>query len=100
MVLANVAVPGAASAGRVQASMRDGFRESLATLGLGLENRLGDRIGLLSGGQRQAVSLLDGGAAAVAYPCCSTNTPRHSTRAPPTSSCISPHGSSPRRTPP
>lgn len=42
----------------VQASMRDGFRESLATLGLGLENRLGDRIGLLSGGQRQAVSLL------------------------------------------
>ncbi|MGV8346410.1 hypothetical protein ACV330_29440, partial [Pseudomonas aeruginosa] len=33
----------------VQASMRDGFRESLATLGLGLENRLGDRIGLLSG---------------------------------------------------
>ncbi|MBF3210816.1 ATP-binding cassette domain-containing protein, partial [Pseudomonas aeruginosa] len=31
----------------VQASMRDGFRESLATLGLGLENRLGDRIGLL-----------------------------------------------------
>lgn len=31
----------------VQASMRDGFRESLATLGLGLENRLGDRILLL-----------------------------------------------------
>src|SRR5690606_14245450 len=28
------------------------------TLGLGLENRLTDRIGLLSGGQRQAVSLL------------------------------------------
>ena len=27
-------------------------------LRLGLENRLGDRIGLLSGGQRQAVSLL------------------------------------------
>lgn len=34
------------------------FRERLAILGLGLENRLGDRIGLLSGGQRQAVSLL------------------------------------------
>lgn len=34
------------------------YRERLATLGLGLENRLGDRIGLLSGGQRQAVSLL------------------------------------------
>lgn len=34
------------------------FRERLAILGLGLENRLTDRIGLLSGGQRQAVSLL------------------------------------------
>jgi len=34
------------------------FRERLATLGLGLESRLQDRIGLLSGGQRQAVSLL------------------------------------------
>lgn len=32
--------------------------DRLAKLGLGLENRLGDRIGLLSGGQRQAVSLL------------------------------------------
>ena len=34
------------------------YRERLATLGLGLENRLTARIGLLSGGQRQAVSLL------------------------------------------
>ncbi|OZI71131.1 ABC transporter ATP-binding protein [Bordetella genomosp. 12] len=42
----------------VKASMRAHFRERLATLGLGLENRLSDRIGLLSGGQRQAVSLL------------------------------------------
>lgn len=42
----------------VKAAMRDDFRERLATLGLGLENRLTDRIGLLSGGQRQAVSLL------------------------------------------
>lgn len=42
----------------VKASMRAGFQEHLATLGLGLENRLSDRIGLLSGGQRQAVSLL------------------------------------------
>ncbi|WP_285274873.1 ABC transporter ATP-binding protein [Halopseudomonas bauzanensis] len=42
----------------VQTSMRDEFRERLSTLGLGLENRLTDRIGLLSGGQRQAVSLL------------------------------------------
>ncbi|MDR2852579.1 MAG: ABC transporter ATP-binding protein [Burkholderiaceae bacterium] len=42
----------------VKAAMRESFRASLSTLGLGLENRLGDRIGLLSGGQRQAVSLL------------------------------------------
>lgn len=34
------------------------FRDKLATLELGLENRLGDHMGLLSGGQRQAVSLL------------------------------------------
>lgn len=38
--------------------MRDEFRERLAKLELGLEDRLTDRIGLLSGGQRQAVSLL------------------------------------------
>ncbi|MDO4227614.1 ABC transporter ATP-binding protein [Neisseria sp.] len=37
---------------------RELFREKLAVLKLGLENRLTDRIGLLSGGQRQAVSLL------------------------------------------
>lgn len=42
----------------VQAFMRSTFRDRLSTLGLGLENRLSDRIGLLSGGQRQAVSLL------------------------------------------
>lgn len=34
------------------------FREHLETLNLGLENRLGDSMGLLSGGQRQAISLL------------------------------------------
>jgi putative ABC transport system ATP-binding protein len=34
------------------------FREQLATLGLGLEDRLGAEIGLLSGGQRQAITLL------------------------------------------
>ncbi len=44
--------------GAVKASERAMYRERLATLGLGLENRLTDRIGLLSGGQRQAVSLL------------------------------------------
>jgi putative tryptophan/tyrosine transport system ATP-binding protein len=37
---------------------RGGFRDRIAALGLGLENRLHDRMGLLSGGQRQAVSLL------------------------------------------
>ena len=42
----------------VKGAQRALFRERLATLGLGLENRLTDRIGLLSGGQRQAVSLL------------------------------------------
>ncbi|WP_322994925.1 ABC transporter ATP-binding protein [Castellaniella sp.] len=42
----------------VRQEMRVLFRERLAVLGLGLENRLTDRIGLLSGGQRQAVSLL------------------------------------------
>lgn len=44
--------------GSLNASMRDLFRERLSMLGLGLESRLADRIGLLSGGQRQAVSLL------------------------------------------
>lgn len=37
---------------------RELFRERLSILRLGLENRLTDRIGLLSGGQRQAISLL------------------------------------------
>jgi putative tryptophan/tyrosine transport system ATP-binding protein len=34
------------------------LRSALADLGLGLENRLQDRMGLLSGGQRQAIALL------------------------------------------
>ena len=34
------------------------YREKLASLGLGLENRLSDKVGLLSGGQRQALTLL------------------------------------------
>ncbi|GAB2904645.1 ABC transporter ATP-binding protein [Paralcaligenes ginsengisoli] len=42
----------------VKKPMRELFRERLSILGLGLESRLSDRIGLLSGGQRQAVSLL------------------------------------------
>ncbi len=42
----------------VTATLRDDFRRKLERLGLGLENRLGDLMGLLSGGQRQAISLL------------------------------------------
>lgn len=42
----------------VRREYQERFREQLAHLGLGLENRLGDKMGLLSGGQRQAVSLL------------------------------------------
>lgn len=37
---------------------REFFKEKLALLGLGLENRLNDQMGRLSGGQRQAVNLL------------------------------------------
>ena len=36
----------------------DEYRELLKTLGLGLENRLTSKVGLLSGGQRQALTLL------------------------------------------
>ncbi len=42
----------------VTPARRAQFRERLTHLGLGLENRLGDRMGLLSGGQRQALSLV------------------------------------------
>jgi putative ABC transport system ATP-binding protein len=42
----------------VGAKRRELFRKELAVLGLGLENRLGTRVGMLSGGQRQALSLL------------------------------------------
>lgn len=37
---------------------RRGFREKLSQLGLGLENRMKQPVGLLSGGQRQALTLL------------------------------------------
>ena len=37
---------------------RELFVELLRSLDLGLETRLGDKVGLLSGGQRQAVTLL------------------------------------------
>ena len=39
-------------------AMRAEVAERVAPLGLGLEKRLDDKVGLLSGGQRQAVSLL------------------------------------------
>lgn len=42
----------------VTGGKRRRFREELAQLGLGLEERLLDKVGLLSGGQRQALSLL------------------------------------------
>lgn len=37
---------------------KEWFREELKILGLGLENRLTNKVGLLSGGQRQALTLL------------------------------------------
>lgn len=39
-------------------TVRELFKEKLSILNLGLEHRLSDMMGLLSGGQRQAVSLL------------------------------------------
>lgn len=43
--------------GITQAEYKE-YRESLASLGLGLEDRLTSKVGLLSGGQRQALTLL------------------------------------------
>jgi putative tryptophan/tyrosine transport system ATP-binding protein len=42
----------------VTAAAREGFAAALAPIGLGLETRLGVRVGTLSGGQRQALALL------------------------------------------
>lgn len=42
----------------IMSKEREEFREMLKTLDLGLETRLTTRVGLLSGGQRQAVTLL------------------------------------------
>lgn len=39
-------------------NIREQFKERLSHIGLNLENRLTDKMGLLSGGQRQAVSLI------------------------------------------
>lgn len=42
----------------VTPAKRSDFRERLQRLGIGLENRLNAKVGLLSGGERQALSLL------------------------------------------
>lgn len=42
----------------VTAAEKEEYQEKLKTLGLGLEDRLTAKVGLLSGGQRQAVTLL------------------------------------------
>ena len=42
----------------IKASDRRKYREMLKTLDLGLEDRLSTKVGLLSGGQRQAITLL------------------------------------------
>ena len=42
----------------ITAKERAGFKEIVKILGLGLEDRLTSKVGLLSGGQRQAVTLL------------------------------------------
>ena len=42
----------------VRKAEREEYKKLLATLELGLENRLSTKVGLLSGGQRQAVTLL------------------------------------------
>ena len=42
----------------ITAREREQYKELLAGLGLGLENRITSKVGLLSGGQRQAVTLL------------------------------------------
>ena len=43
---------------RVSAADRKSFRERLSLLGMGLEDRMKQPVGLLSGGQRQALTLL------------------------------------------
>lgn len=43
---------------RIKSSERAVYKELLKTLGLGLENRMTSKVGLLSGGQRQALTLL------------------------------------------
>ncbi len=44
--------------GGITKAEREGYKQQLATLGLGLEDRMTAKVGLLSGGQRQALTLL------------------------------------------
>jgi putative ABC transport system ATP-binding protein len=62
-IIENFALAKARTSGRslklaVNTSLRKEAAQRLGELGLGLEKRLDDRVGLLSGGQRQAVSLV------------------------------------------
>ena len=49
---------GAGAFSRISRQDREMFREKLSALGMGLEDRLKQPVGLLSGGQRQALALL------------------------------------------
>ena len=62
-IIENVAIAAARTSPRgflfaITADIRRLAKERLALLGLGLEKRLDDRVSLLSGGQRQALSLI------------------------------------------
>lgn len=62
-ILENLALAAKRGRGRtlkfgVSKKDKEHFKELLSVLGLGLENRLTSKVGLLSGGQRQAVTLL------------------------------------------
>ena len=50
--------PAAESAGGFRGEEKVKYREMLKEFGLGLENRMTSKVGLLSGGQRQAITLL------------------------------------------
>ena len=57
LALADMRVHGRSLAPALNAARRERFRSLLAGFGLGLEQRLGSRAGLLSGGQRQVLAL-------------------------------------------
>ena len=52
------ATEGKAAFSRISRKDKDFFREQLSLLGMGLEDRMKQPVGLLSGGQRQALTLL------------------------------------------